>query len=326
MRFHGLMVVRDEDDILPQCLAHLLSWVDSLHILDLGSKDQTWDIVQDAASKDKRVIPFKSQPYRFDDSIRGFLFDASRSKFRDGDWVLRLDADEFYHVAPPEFIAERVLPHESLVNLAWYYFRLTSKEVEDYERGTIIISQDRQRPIEHRRRFYKIPDYAEPRMFKYRSSIRWPASRQFPFNAGYPARERIPIRHYPHRDPEQMQKRYRLRAAMMELQANAGPHWRLKDWRKDVLQVEEGTGTAAEQTSALEGLSAAEGHTAGDLNYWSPGTALPAIVGAKHLPNWLRRAMQRVIYPHLVCGMDRFREPWADREPDLIPMEIQARL
>lgn len=320
------MVVRDEDDILPQCLAHLLGWVDAVYILDLGSKDLTWDIVQDAAAKDKRVVPFKSQPYRFDDSIRSYIFHSFRSRFHDGDWVLRLDADEFYHIPPPQFIAERVLPHESLVHLAWYYFRLTSEEVGDYERGTVPLNMDRQRPIEQRRRWYKIPDYAEPRMFKYRSSIRWPASRSLPFNAGFAARERIPIRHYPHRDPEQMQKRYRLRAAMMELQADAGPHWRLKDWSKDVLQVDGRTGTAAEQTSASEGLSAAEGHTAGDLLFWNAGTPLPPITGTKHLSKGGRRTVQRVIYPHLVRWLDPCRQAGTGREPLLLPAEIQARL
>jgi hypothetical protein len=240
--------------------------------------------------------------------------------------VLRLDADEFYDVPPPKFIAERVRPHESLVQLAWYYFRLTSHEVADYEGGTVSLSEDRKRPIEQRRRWYKIPDYAEPRMFKYRSSIRWPASRPFPFNAGYAARERIPIRHYPHRDPEQMQKRYQLRATMMELQANAGPHWRLKDWHKDVLQVDRLTGTTAEQTGASEGLSAAEGHTAGDLHYWNAGTPLPPITGTKHLSKGMRRVVQRLIYPHLVHGLDPFRKPWAGNEPLLLPAEIQARL
>src|SRR6202000_2914759 len=169
MRFHGLMVIRDEDDILPQCLAHLLEWIDAIYILDLGSKDSTWQIVQDAAARDHRIVPWKSFPYRFDESLRVYVFNAFRSRIEDGDWVLRLDADEFYHVTPREFVASHLAPHETLVYLAWYYFRLTSHEIEDYESGKINIAEDRQCPIAQRRRFYKIPQYAEPRMFRYRS-------------------------------------------------------------------------------------------------------------------------------------------------------------
>ncbi len=325
MRFHGLMIVRDKDDILPQCLAHLLAWVDAVYILDLGSKDSTWPIVLEAAAKDRRIVPWKSEPYRFDDSLRGYVFDAFRSRFEDGDWVLRLDADEFYEITPREFVARRLHPHESCVCLAWYYFRLTSTEIDDYESGKVALSDDRRRAIGERRRFYKIPEYAEPRMFRYRESMKWPASRSFPFNAGYVAQQRIPIRHYPHRDPEQMEKRHRLRAAMMELQASAGQHWRLADWRKEILQLD-GSGYR-EQTGASEGLSAARGHTAGKLHYWQPGTALPQIgANVEHRSSLPKRAVQRMIHPHLVRWMDSFRESWSPGQPQLLTAEIQSRL
>jgi len=321
------MVVRDEDDILSQCLAHLLTWIDALYVLDLGSKDSTWEILQNAAVKDRRIIPWKSCPYRFDESLRGYVFDAFRARMRDGDWVLRLDADEFYQIPPPEFVANHLQPHESCVHLAWYYFRLTSREVQDYEEGKVAIAEDRRRPIAERRRFYKIPEYAEPRMFRYRASMKWPASRPFPFNAGYVARERIPIRHYPHRDPEQMKKRYRLRATMMQLQAGAGPHWRLSDWRKDVLRVNGVWSSATEQTEAAEGLSAADGHTAGKLHFWQPGTALPSIgSNIEHRSAWPRRTVQRAIHPHLVRWLDSFRKSRAPVEPELLATNVQSRL
>src|SRR5690242_3028347 len=112
MRFHGLMIVRDEDDIITQTLKHLLSWIDAVYILDLGSIDTTWDIVNDFAGKDKRVVPFKSKSYLFDDRIRGYIFGNFRAGFEDGDWVLRTDADEIYHIDPRAFIRERVRPSE----------------------------------------------------------------------------------------------------------------------------------------------------------------------------------------------------------------------
>jgi len=328
MRFHGLMAVRDEDDIIPQCLAHLLTWIDRLYVLDLGSKDSTWEMIRDAASKDHRIVPFESQPYKYEDSIRWYLFEQYRSQFHDGDWIVKIDGDEFYEVTPPKFVEERVQEPESIVYLGWYYFRLTSKEVADYECGKVLASEDRKRPIDQRRRYFKMPDYAEPRMFKYRHSMKWPSTRMHPYNAGYIARERIPIRHYPHRDPEQMGKRYRLRAAMLELPGEVGPpQWRLKDWRKDVLQIDEATGTAMEQTHPSEGLSAAQGHTAGSLHFWKPGEDLPPITGTPHLSAWHRRAVQRLIYPNLVSLMDAWRSGrQPSYTPKLISDEVQARL
>ena len=122
-----------------------------------------------------------------------------------------------------------------------------------------------------------------------------------------------------------MQKRYRLRATMMELQASAGPHWRLADWRKEVLQVD--AAGYREQTGMSEGLSAAEGHTAGKLHYWQPGTALPAIGdNVEHRSSLPKRAVQRMIHPHLVRWMDSFRESWSAMQPQLLTAEIQSRL
>ena len=208
MRFHGLMLLRDEIDIIVQNLTHLLSWIDSLYILDMGSVDGTWEIVQDFARKDARIVPFFSEPIVYDDNLRSMIFNQYREKFDAGDWVMKIDADEFYHVAPPRFVAERLRPLDTAVHLQWYFFRLTTQESQDYETGKVDVEEDRKRPIEDRRRHYKISTYAEPRMFRYRRSMRWPHNASFPFNAGFVARERIPIRHYPHRDPRQMERRF----------------------------------------------------------------------------------------------------------------------
>ena len=42
MRFHGMMLLRDERDIIVQNLTHLLTWINALYVLDLGSTDGTW--------------------------------------------------------------------------------------------------------------------------------------------------------------------------------------------------------------------------------------------------------------------------------------------
>jgi hypothetical protein len=134
----------------------------------------------------------------------------------------------------------------------------------------------------------------------------------FPFNAGFIARQRIPIRHYPHRDPLQMQKRFALRSKMMQLNAVAGPHWKLSDWRKDVIEVSrdaagEIIAPSREQTSSGEGLSAAAGHTAGELLEWKPGEDLPEITSTDHLAKGIARIAQRIVHPMLLPLLDRMR-------------------
>src|SRR4051794_26059234 len=126
MRFHGLMLVRDELDIIAQNLTHLLSWVDVLHVYDLGSTDSTWDIIQDFAARDSRVVPFKREPTVYSDSLRCVIFDQLRGGFEKGDWIVKLDADEFYPIPPPSFVTERLTAGEGMVYLQWYFFRLTT--------------------------------------------------------------------------------------------------------------------------------------------------------------------------------------------------------
>lgn len=307
--FHGLMVVRDEADIIAQTLKHLLGWIDDVFVLDLGSDDETWEIVLDFSRKDKRIVPLERNPYKFNESIRGYLFNRVRNKFREGDWVLRLDADEFYHISPRTFVSEFLRPFETCVYLGWYYFRLTAREVEDYESGQVDIFQDRKRPIEDRRHFYKIPHYAEPRMFRYRSTIKWSPKGSFPYHAGCIARARLPIRHYPHRDPLQMEARYQLRSAIMRLGADAGPHWALRDWRKDVLQIDPLTRAWIEPSDDV-GLRTSAGHTTGELLEWRDGTELPPISGDFHLGPRVRRLRQRFMPPIIFPILDYFRPNW----------------
>ena len=217
MRFHGLLVLRDEGDVVRESLTHLLTWIDALYVQDTGSTDDTWDVVNEFAAKDPRVVPFGREPIVFTDNVRSVMFDRYRDRFDPGDWVLKVDADEFHHVPPPRFVRERLRAGDTAVHLQWYYFRLTAAEVADYESGRVDVLEDRRRPVAERRRFYKVSRYTEPRMFKYRRSMRWAERSSFPFNAGFVARERMPIRHYPHRDPLQMQRRFRLRAGMKRL-------------------------------------------------------------------------------------------------------------
>ncbi|MCL2647960.1 MAG: glycosyltransferase [Phycisphaerales bacterium] len=71
------MLLRDEADVVTQTLEHLLEWIDTLHIFDTGSTDETWDMVQDAARRDKRIVPLR-EPQVYSDSMRSQMFHRTR--------------------------------------------------------------------------------------------------------------------------------------------------------------------------------------------------------------------------------------------------------
>ena len=327
MKCHGLMLVRDEADIVRESIPHYLQWVDGLYVMDLGSSDETWEVLRDLSARDSRLVLHSQRDLVFQEGLRAILFDAYRDRFRDGDWIVKADADEFYDVPPPVFVREYVRPHETCVYVQWYYFRLTTLDVEPIEQGTVDLAAERSRPIAARRRYYKLPTHAEPRLFRYRSSMRWPAWNAFPYNVGFVARARIPVRHYPHRDPWQMAARYRLRSAMMTAH-DGPPQWRLGDWRRDIVSVDRGTGQAREQNADGVGLAAVTAHTDSALRYWRDGEALPASgFAATHLaPGWMR-LVQRAIHAGPVALLDRLRPAFErDYEPQAVPAAVRQRL
>ena len=304
MRFHGLMLLRDEEDVIAETLTHLLTWIDVLHVYDLGSTDQTWEIVQHFAARDTRIQPFKHLPTVYHDGLRCVLFDRFRSGFENGDWILKIDGDEFYPIPPPQFVKERLQPDEGLVHLQWYFFRLTTDETAAYESGSIPINEDRKRSIIDRRRYYKVSQYSEPRMFRYRPTMQWPSTTHWPYNAGLLARERIPVLHYPHRDPIQLSRRFALRSAMMRRNAAAGGHWKTNDWHGELVDNQTGIALGAEKG---EGLSGGYGIDSGPLLYWPLGTILPEVSIYQHLPSIPKRTLQRLIYSALLPVLDSRR-------------------
>ena len=305
MRFHALLPVRDEADIVGQSLRHLLTWADAVYVFDTGSVDDTWDIVADLAARDERVRLLGRDPVYFSQSrLRGWMFHQARAHMRDGDWFLRVDADEFHHVPPPEFVRTRLRAHETVVFHQYYDFRLTAAEVQAWQAGDETLA-DRARPIEQRRRWFTVSAYSEPRLCRYRSTMRWPPTVSFPFNAGFRARARLPIRHYPHRDPVQLERRCRLRAAMMaDGSRPPSHHWAQGDWRSFILRGD---------------------HP--DLHHWQPGSPLPEFDFANHLAPPHVRAAQRIAHACLLPLLDRLRPRHPDHAyPQRIPAAEAKRI
>lgn len=325
------MLVRDEADILPESIPHYLTWLDGLYVMDLGSTDGTWEILTQLASRDSRLVLHSTRNLVFSQGLRAILFESYRDRFAAGDWIVKADADEFYDVPPTVFAAQSLSARETCVHLQWYFFRLTTIEVDAIERGAISMSEERRRPIVDRRRHYKLPSHAEPRLFRYRPTMRWSPANSFPYNAGYVARARIPVRHYPHRDPWQMAARYRLRSAMTAVGGLArASHWRLDDWRRDVVFIDPNSGLAREQNSGGVGLDAVEAHTDGQLHYWQPGEALPVPgVSSGHLASPVVRLAQFTIhagplrlFDHLRSGFSREYQP--AQLPDAVRRQLSA--
>jgi glycosyltransferase involved in cell wall biosynthesis len=287
----------------------LLRWADAVYVFDTGSVDETYDIIRDLAGKDARIKVLAAEPVFFSETrLRGWMFNRAREEFEDGDWFLRVDADEFHHITPPEFVQTRMRKHETCAYHQYYDFCLLESEVEAWSSNG---QQETSKPIEERRRWYIPSVYSEPRLCRYRRTMQWPPTVSFPFNAGYVARTRLPIRHYPHRDPAQLARRCRLRAVMMADAENSRNwthpqqhHWAENEWRKFVVADADPR-----------------------LHYWAPGTDLPEIAYSSHLAKPHVRMLQRFVHQFMLPILDRRRPYWpADAYPQRIPAALTARL
>ncbi|MEH1827708.1 MAG: glycosyltransferase family 2 protein [Nostoc sp.] len=311
MKFYALLPVRDEADIIKQCLEHLLQWVDAVYVFDTGSVDNTWEIVLDVASQDKRVKPIRKEPVYFSENkLRGYMFHIAREQMRDGDWFLRVDADEFHHIPPPEFVKTYLRLHETIVYHQYYDFQLTEAEVAAWERGEETIN-DRQRPIEERRRYFIPSYYSEPRLCRYRSTMKWPETCSFPINAGFMARERLPIRHYPHRDLVQLIRRNQLRAIMVADSTNR------KNWSEELVR----------RWSEVDWRKFVVNNDNPELQHWELGKDLPRYQFTTHLKPPHIRYVQRLVHASLLPILDLTRPAFSDNtQPQPISEEINQLL
>lgn len=240
-RIHGVMCVHDEADVLEEALDHILANVDALHVLDTGSTDGCWDIVQARARRDARLESAMRARVEFTNDMRGILFERARRTFRPGDWVARIDPDEFFvpellAVDDPghatdlrEFLERRVMPHEGRVFARMFEFVITRQEADAMARGERV--EESRDAVVRRRLAYVTDPVPEPRFFRFRKGMRWGPGNPNPFNPGVPARARLAIAHYRWRTLEQTRRRFEIRKRLGAITPH-GTHWDRSDWRE----------------------------------------------------------------------------------------------
>jgi hypothetical protein len=303
--FHGILLTRDDEDIIDECIGHALTYCDRLYVFETGGCDRTWEIVEAWSKRNSRISAFQNKGGQalMESGLRGYVFERFRHNVTEGDWIVQVDSDEFYEQSPREFVRTKVRRWETAVYNSTYEFRLLQSEAKNWDAGREGM-RDRKRPIQHRRRYFNLLSHSEPRMFRYRRSMQWPPWIAYPYNVGFVARARIPIRHYPQRDPIQLQKRWALRNA---LAAKADPnwkHWQHPSWRELLASDNEDS-----------------------LLYWKPGTPLPSDKSTHHLARLPKRVVQFFVHIGLMHVLDHFRPKFPlGFEPIQLPPDVVARI
>jgi glycosyltransferase involved in cell wall biosynthesis len=208
MKLYAICLVKNEDDVIEQTLIFASRSCDRIFVIDNWSDDGTWDIVQSVARSHPQVVPFMQTREPYSDALRALAYNAYHAELDDTDWWMILDADEFLAEDPRPVIEEAIKEGADIVRAWQIQFYYTEKDYRRYAAG----EDKRDVPIFERRRHYLI-NWQEPRLFRNQSRRMWDVR----LNASVPnglrkvARRRILNRHYQYRDPEQIEKRLKLR-------------------------------------------------------------------------------------------------------------------
>lgn len=227
MNLYAICLVKNEDDIIAQTLTHAVRLCDRVFVLDNGSTDATWDIVRELSRTQDRIIPFAQTSRPYGDGLRALVYNEIHGELSDDDWWMILDSDEFMAEDPKPLIELARRDGADVIRSWQIQFYFTEKDLEEWQAGR----DDRGRSIFERRRHYLI-NWQEPRLFRNQSRPSWEAT----INSNVPNglkrvwRRRILNRHYQFRDPEQIERRLRLRFGNASFRA----HVTSVDWRSSV--------------------------------------------------------------------------------------------
>lgn len=207
-RLYGLCVVKDEDDIIAQTLTYATRCCDKIFVLDNGSSDETWQIVQSLGKQNPEIVPFGRTPEPWRDGLRSIVYNEVHRKISNEDWWLILDSDEFLAEDPRPVIQRAMLESMDIIAAWQIQFYYTEVDYQAHLEGR----DSRNLPIFERRRYYLI-NWQEPRLFRNQTDQAWDEtiSNKVPNGLQGVCRQRVLNRHYQFRDPEQIQKRLNLR-------------------------------------------------------------------------------------------------------------------
>jgi len=220
MNLYGLLIAKDEADIIEQTLLSLREFggFKKIFFYDNGSSDETANI----AKKFNDIIPkVYTLTDAFSDNLKYQLLYQHVNEFQLGDWLAILDADELFteNTLDKITIAEKNNSNCIEYSDAQFYFT----ELDDCETFNTHIPIIEQRP-------YYLVNYGEPRVFKYTPEIQLNeqlVKSRCDWLKISP--EKILVNHFQYRSAKQTQHRIDVRIANNNASNNWG-HIKDKHW------------------------------------------------------------------------------------------------
>lgn len=227
-KIYSLLLVKNEVDVIAASLKNACRWSDKIIVIDNGSTDGTWELIQQLAQTYPQIIPWLRYEGPFHIGLRAKAFKAFRHEMTCNDWWnVRLDADEFYPGNVKEFLANVPKRYQTI-----------KKESTDY-----VLTQEDLSAIEFSGNFEKdkqlfchaLPTRRKERRFMRHSAVLcWMSRWRYPHPWGRVYHHCIPVDHYQYRSPEQMRKRHLTRQKAKADGCGSFSHEKGNSWREYV--------------------------------------------------------------------------------------------
>ncbi len=158
---NGICLVKNEEDIIAQSLAHAARYCDRIFVIDNGSTDATWEIVHELHRQNAAIVPFRQIHEPYNRKIRSIVYNEIHADLNEDDWWLSLDADDFLDGDPQPVIRQAMAEGADLIRSWQVQFYFTEIDKRLWENG----QEDRRRHVFDRRRYYLI-NWRKKRLFR----------------------------------------------------------------------------------------------------------------------------------------------------------------
>jgi glycosyltransferase involved in cell wall biosynthesis len=208
MKIFALCVVKNEADVIAYTLDKASEWATKIFVLDNGSTDGTWEIINELSRANSSVIPWKQMFEPFYDGIRSKLFNSFSEEAKEGDWwCFRLDADEVYLEDPRKFLRKTPLVYDYVCKKS-IDFVLTGEDLQEHDFDSHSFKEN----IQHIK-YFMPKAWVEARFFRHKAGVIWKENQEILRLKGLVYPKTILVKHYQYRSPAQMQTRLNIRNA-----------------------------------------------------------------------------------------------------------------
>lgn len=232
MKIFGICLIKNEIDIIEYCLSETSKYTDVIIVYDNGSTDGTWELVQELAKKNDKIIPWKSDGKPYHDGLRAEAFKEFRHLSKKGDWWSFIDADEFYIDEPRQFLMDTPKKYH-VVKTESFEYKMTFEDVEEFE------FQNHFPEDLDKIKYYNPRTYSERRFFRYRPRLVWPEDRKYPLHVGIISPKNIRLQHFQYRSPQQIKSRVQTR---IQATKDGYKHFgrdNVEDWKEKLVHRKE---------------------------------------------------------------------------------------